>query len=386
MKSGLFALAVGTFLLLTGCGGGRTGAGTSSSSNSNVLAYVLNQGDNSSASQGASNTSCPAGLVNGSISIFNLNSNTGSLSATGLTLASTEKVPSEISVTPNKQFAYVANFCSNSISAYRINSNGGLSSIGTSIPTGIAPASIAIDPTGGYVYTANSGDATISGFKIDNTNGSLTPIASSPISLSGLTPLQISSSPTTNIMYVSTTGGNSSDNTIITFGVNASDGSLTPLGSGGVATPPQPSSFVVDPSGKAAIATNQSSGMLSTFSVSSGSLSAGSSITTSSAPTWVTVTPNSKYAYVVDQGSNSLSSFTLDVSSASLTANGSSVTTGNYPQFVTVDPTGHFVYTVNNSGNTLSAFAIGSSGTLTPVSGSPFNVGSAPIAMVFVSF
>lgn len=367
MKSGLFAVAVGTILFLTACGGGRTGAGTPGSANSSLMAYVLNQGD-------------------GSVAIFNVDKSTGALTASGLPSVSTGNGPYAIAVTPNKQFAYVANRLGNSVSAYQIASNGALSPIGTNISTGSAPLSIVVDPSGRYVYTANSGDNTLSGFAI-NGSGTLTAIAGSPINLSTLTPLHLESSPTTNVIYVATTGGNASNNTIIAYTVNASSGALTTVGSGGITTTPQPYSFAIDATGKAAISTNQDSGTLSTFAVNAGALSTGSTVAiANSKPTWVTISPNGQYAYVVDQANNNLSSFTFDASTASLTANGSSVATGNYPQFVTVDPTGHFVYSVNTSDNTLSAFAIGSSGTLTSLSGSPFNVGSTPIAMVFVSF
>jgi 6-phosphogluconolactonase (cycloisomerase 2 family) len=370
MKRGIFAFVVGAILVLTACGPGRTGTGTSSTSNSTVMAYVLNQGSQN-------------------ISIFNLDTNSGNLTASGFTSPATGATPYAIAVTPNKQFAYVVNYGDSTISSYRIASNGGLSAIGTAISTGSAPISIAIDPTGNYVYTANTGSNNISGFSINNSTGALSTISSSPFSLANQTPLNIKSSPSNNIMYVSVTGGNASDNNILSFSVQSTSGALVQVGSA-ASSGIQPSSLAIDSSGKAGISTNLTAGSLSTFLIQSNGqmVSSGSSNlnTAGNSPIWVALNSNANFAYVADQNNNSISAYTFNTSTAAIAALGGSTPTGSSPSCVTIDPTNKYVYVTNNNASTVSAYAMDSTGALTALSGSPFTVGTSPIAMTFVSF
>src|SRR5580700_11668890 len=78
------------------------------------------------------------------------------------------------------QFAYVANFGDNTVSAYNVGSNGALTPVpGSPFATGRSPVSVTVDPTGTYAYTANGADGTVSAYSI-NSDGSLTPVPGSP--------------------------------------------------------------------------------------------------------------------------------------------------------------------------------------------------------------
>jgi hypothetical protein len=79
------------------------------------------------------------------------------------------------------QFAYVANFYSNLVSAYSIGSNGALTPVAGS-PFGedaaVGPVSVAVDPTAKFAYVTNSSD-NVSAYRIGS-DGTLTPIPGSP--------------------------------------------------------------------------------------------------------------------------------------------------------------------------------------------------------------
>ena len=81
------------------------------------------------------------------------------------------------------QFAYVANFYSNLVSAYSIGSNGALTPVPGS-PFGedaaVGPVSVAVDPTAKFAYVANRFGSDISVYSIGS-NGALTPFQARPL-------------------------------------------------------------------------------------------------------------------------------------------------------------------------------------------------------------
>ncbi len=112
----------------------------------------------------------------------------------------------------------------------------------TGIRAGVLPSSIAIDPTTAYVYVTDKSTNQILGYRIQNSsstaglNGSLTSLTSSPFT-TGLYPTSIVIDPRGK--YVLTTNYNA--NTVSSFSLNLSDGSLggtASAGSAQVATGP----------------------------------------------------------------------------------------------------------------------------------------------------
>jgi DNA-binding beta-propeller fold protein YncE len=71
--------------------------------------------------------------------------------------------PLQVAIHPQGQFAYVASELSNTVSAYRIGSDGALTSIGSLVATGHYPRSLAVDATG-FVYVTNQGDNSVSAY------------------------------------------------------------------------------------------------------------------------------------------------------------------------------------------------------------------------------
>src|SRR5580698_2137193 len=80
------------------------------------------------------------------------------------------------------RYLYVANFGSNDVSAFTINTGtGALATVpGSPFPAGNSPDSIAVDPTGRFAYVSNQTDSTVSAFTIDRGTGALQAVTGSP--------------------------------------------------------------------------------------------------------------------------------------------------------------------------------------------------------------
>jgi 6-phosphogluconolactonase (cycloisomerase 2 family) len=86
----------------------------------------------------------------------------------------------------NDTFLYVVNVAVNTISGFQIDSNtGALTAVpGPQPATGSNPSAIAIIARGPTVYVANRGSNNISGFSADVHTGALTPVPGSPFAVS----------------------------------------------------------------------------------------------------------------------------------------------------------------------------------------------------------
>lgn len=83
----------------------------------------------------------------------------------------------QIDVVPSGAFAYCANWATNNVSRFSVNSTtGALTSLGTT-NLGTRPQGVIVDPSGQFLYAANSGSNTISCFTINQTTGALTAIS-----------------------------------------------------------------------------------------------------------------------------------------------------------------------------------------------------------------
>jgi YVTN family beta-propeller protein len=91
---------------------------------------------------------------------------------------STGSFPEGVTVDPRGEYVYVANYNSDSVSAFAINvSTGALSAVagsaGSTVATG--PTCVAIDPALGiYLYTSNNVDGSVSGEQLNPHTGALT--------------------------------------------------------------------------------------------------------------------------------------------------------------------------------------------------------------------
>ena len=212
---------------------------------SGKFAYTVNQG---------------VGATGNTISAYSINTNTGALSAmdadgttgTQATIA-TGTLPYAITVDPTGKFAYVANYTSNTISAYTINPiTGALTSVGTaSGTTGTGPSSIAIDPTGKCALVANNNSNNVESYIIDSATGVLAVVTTTTV-VPGRAPRSIAVDPASGLYaYVANAGSGD----VSAFSVDSSTCAIASIsadaaGPSTIAAGTTPFSVNVDPSGQ----------------------------------------------------------------------------------------------------------------------------------------
>lgn len=367
-------------VLLSGC------LGSSSSSTAPTLAflYVVGQGDNA-------------------IHAFSEKS-TGDLSSLAVSSFSTVPRPVSMALHPSRNFLYVPNETSNTVSGFTIDHTAGvLTPIGTALaPTPVCspgvcsnPIGVAVNSGGQFLFVLNQGSASpavpasISVFSIDQTRGLLSPVSGSPFAFASLAAPNsqfLAISPTQGFLYVS----NGAAGNISAFAIGAGgglteiSGSPFSLGAGAAAA-----GLAIDPKGQFLYAADSANNKIASFNVAGGPLGAVGSFSAGTKPVAVTVDNTSSFVYSANQGSNDVSAF--KAASGALTQVAGSPylvqPTGSIgtpqPIFLTVDISNTFLYVANAGSSSISAFGIKSSdGTLALITNSPFIQSIAPLWIV----
>jgi len=178
---------------------------------------------------------------NDTVSAFKVQSNGALVSVPGSPFA-TQGDPVAVAVDPSGKYLYTADFASDYIDAFTINStDGGLTPIAgepyrpavpKNCPCGdAAPGDIIIDSTGSHLYTADAFAGSIAGYKITKSTGSLSPISGSPFvdrmptggSMDpAFNPYSLAIEPQGKFLY----GYDSGDEDISIFSVSSTSGAL----------------------------------------------------------------------------------------------------------------------------------------------------------------
>lgn len=279
-------------------------------------------------------------------------------------------------VSDNHQLLFTVNAGSNTISAFRIESNQSLTLVSTLPSGGVRPTSVAFAK--GLLYVLNAGTPNnLSGFTVAP-DGSLTALADStrPLSADNTNPAQVSfdDSGATVIVTERLT------NRIVTYTVGR-DGRL----SGPIAHPsagPVPFGFAIDKRNTLLVSEAGPGGGASSYRVGGdGSVTPVSSMlmTGQRAACWAVVTKNGRYGYVTNAGTGNISGFALgqDGSAALLNADGVTAITGGNPTDAAVSHNGRFLYVRVALLNSIAIFAINADGSLTTLpalTGTPNNL------------
>ena len=362
-------------VLLSGC------LGSSSSSTAPTLAflYVVGQGDNA-------------------IHAFSEKS-TGDLSPLAVSSFSTVPRPVSIALHPSRNFLYVPNETSNTVSGFTIDHTAGvLAPIGTAQPPtpvcgpGVCsnPIGVAVNSGGQFLFVLNQGSASpavqasISVFNIDQARGLLSPASFTTLTVPN--PQFLAVSPTQGFLYVSNgTAGNISAFAIGTNGaLTELGGSPFSVGVGAVAA-----GVAIDPKGQFLYAADSANNKIASFNVAGGPLAAVGSFPAGTKPMAVTVDSTSSFVYSANQGSNDVSAFkaasgalTQVTGSPYLVQPTGSVGTPQ-PTFLSVDPSNTFLYVANTGSSSISAFGIkAADGTLGLITNSPFFQSIEPLWIV----
>ncbi len=308
--------------------------------------------------------------------------------------ASEAVVPESIAVDPSGNFAYVLNGGGSgdgAVSMYTINpTTGALASLGPPVSTdgfGLYPGVITVDPSGKFAYAINEGDpwgyedgaaGSVAMYTIDATTGALTSTGSingtgwinSPNNCPGLcNPSSMVVDPSGKFAYV-VTGAAGGPYGLAMYTIDATTGALASIGK--IAAGAVPISVAVDPAGKfvyvpTANGTPGSAGSVSTYAINAttGALASIGTIAAGKGPSSIAVDPAGKFAYVTNSGSNDVSMYTIDATTGALTSVGT-IAAGTNPGSVASDPAGKFVYVTNSGSNDISMYTINSAtGSLT---------------------
>ena len=332
-----------TFSIITGVGGPHSVAlAPDSSGKFGKFAYVVSEG------------SAPSFL--GRVSTYTIDATTGALSLVGTIPAGAFSVSA--GVDPSGKFAYIANLDSDTVSMYIIDQTTGvLTSMGTIGSTG-EPDSVVVHPSGKFAYVANYGDdllgsvpGSVSMYRI-NADGSLTTIGKIAEAFVGT--MAVAVHPSGKFAYVANAGRS---NTISMYTIDATTGALTSTGTIAAETPV---SVAVHSSGKFAYVANAgSSNTISMYTIdaTTGALTSAGTIPAGTLPESVAVDPSGKFAYAVNAESNNVSMYTINATTGALTSAGT-IAAGTLPYSVAVDPSGKFAYVANHGSNDVSMYTI----------------------------
>jgi 6-phosphogluconolactonase (cycloisomerase 2 family) len=361
-------------VLLSGC----LGSSSSSIAPTLAFAYIVGQGDNG-------------------IHAFSEKS-TGELQSLAVSSFQTVPRPVSIALHTSRNFLYVPNETSNSVSGFTIDHVAGvLTPIGTALsPTPVCnpgvcsnPIGVAVNSGGQFLFVLNQGSspsisASISVFNIDQTRGLLSP--ASFTTLAAASPQFLAISPTQGFLYVS--NGTAGSISAFAIGTNGTltelSGSPFSLGAGATAA-----GLAIDPKGQFLYAADSANNKIASFNVAGGPLAAVGSVPAGTKPVAVAVDNTSSFVYSANQGSNDVSAFTSASGALTQVAGSPFLVqpTGSIgapqPIFLTVDVSNTFLYTANVGSSTISAFGIkASDGTLGLLTNSPFVEGIQPLWIV----
>jgi 6-phosphogluconolactonase (cycloisomerase 2 family) len=311
-----------------------------------------------------------------------LNGITGDVSPLPAAPFMTGSPPGPPVVDPSGRFLYVVNGTSfENITTYAIDyATGNLSKLktvrtrgqGGSIALTAGAAPVSYMPK--YVYVANNSGNNVSAYTINPATGSLTNVTGSPFA-AGSGP-SVAADPAGKFLYaVNAAGG-----TVSAFTVDQTSGVLSavagsPFGGGSLMLP---SSMVVDPTGTIAYVTNSAPGSTRSFMIdrTSGALSPRASLTSGTAPGLARMDPTGQFLYLTNPLTNNVSVLANETQIA-----GSPFAAGTDPLGLAIHPSGQFVYVANQVSNSLSAFSIGAqTGALSEIAGSPYTT-TGPLAL-----
>jgi 6-phosphogluconolactonase len=166
-------------------------------------------------------------LMSGTVSVFNVNPTTGTLTSVGSPVPTgTGTQAAGVTVHPTKNFVHVANYgVSSSVSGFQFDATTGAltplagSPYSTHGGGGVVPN---IDPTGTFVFVVNGGSDSIQAFTIDQTTGVLADVQGTPFATDGASPTLAWMDVSGKYLYSSNTGSN----TVSAYAINVATGAV----------------------------------------------------------------------------------------------------------------------------------------------------------------
>lgn len=241
--------------------------------------------------------------------------------------------PIGVAITPDGNFAYVTNGSGNTVSVIDTATN---TIVGSPITVGANPFEIAITPDGAFAYVANHGSGTVSVIDIA-TNVSVATVTV------GSTPNGVAASPDGATVYVSNSG--SASVSVIDVATNTVTATV-PVGS-------TPIGIGFTPDSNFAYVANNGSGTVSVIDTTTGPPSVVTTIAGFGTPAGVAVSPDGSLVFVVNFGTNNVG--VISTASNTIIA---TLPVGTQPSRAAVTPDGNFLYVTNNGSNDVSVLQI----------------------------
>ncbi len=298
--------------------------------------------------------------------------------------------PRATAVSPNGEFVYTANGDgTNTIGEYTVDTaTGALTSVGT-IANGDSPYSVAVDPSGRFVYAVAIDTNGVYAYSIDPKTGVLAAIKGSPFTADIVAPDSVAVDPTGRFLIV---GEGCCANTagVSVYSINPTSGKLTVV-KGSPFLPPsgvsEPSSLVVDPTGRFVYVANGESfgtGGATVYSINatSGKLTyTGTEIPGGAAPWGIATDVTGSYVYMTNND-NTIYGYAIDNANGELSNIPGSpfLISGGASRGIATDPSGKFLY-LSNAEQLLGYSINASNGKLTVLSSSPYAAGSDPLGL-----
>jgi 6-phosphogluconolactonase (cycloisomerase 2 family) len=307
------------------------------------------------------------------------------------------------------RFLYSTNYTGNTITGYKINSDGTLLRLNNYTDPN-QPTAIDVEPSGRFVYAVNRTSNDITEYQINQATGDLTQVNCMPATgavcngnnyAAGTGPFAIKIDPSGRYAYVSNIDAASNDISVYLIDVtqgqliavpcNAAAGQIC-HGTNFVAGT-YPDGIGIDDSGRYAYVANNQSNDITAYTIGLfGALyridcvPGGTSVCSSaipvnfavgSSPVAITTAPSADRIYVANSASNDVSAFGVDTSGAlipiacvegkGVVCAGQTTTSGVVPSGIAFDITGNDLYVTNLSSNDLAAYAVNSEGWLSNV-------------------
>ncbi len=271
--------------------------------------------------------------------------------------------PQSIAVDPSGKFAYVANFLSDTVSAYGIDATtGALIKRGQDVASGSGPSSVTVDPLGKFVYVTNLNSGDVSAYTLNATTGVLTEVPPPRVAAPG----SVTVDPSGQYAYVVNSGSG-----VSVYWINSGTGALTLKGTvrgrqGPIAMAMTQGSNPVRYTPKFAYVAgyftvlgyqiDPTTGALSRAQTSCcagapGTFGSGKALFSVAAyPPGQFASARAQFAYAANWGDNNVLVMGIDPTSGALT-NAGTKGAGQGPSSVAVDPSGRFAYVVNDTSN-----------------------------------
>jgi 6-phosphogluconolactonase len=368
-------------------------------------------------------TACNPSFTLGFVYVLNTKSNPGTISAYTIDSVSgaitqvanspfttNQQYPVADAVSNNSKWLYVVGEIDNTVSQYKIGTDGKLYKNATYNTPGTYPIAVTIDTSSKYLFVVDSYAPGFNGvappninplqtntiptqgcvvvYPISSTDGTLgTPVQNGgqscfPIGTAvlGSQPIGITATAFVSYLYVADQGTHS----IYGYSVDYTTGQLTPLANNNFQAGVKPSAIISDPTGRFVYVTDQYQNVILAYNVLTGGAlqsQLNGPFATDLYPYGMAIDPRGKFLYVTNYNANNVHAYTIDAATGNpIAVSGGTYGTGTNPTCIAIEPAyGRYVYTANFVDNSVTGFKLNpATGVLTTVLNSPFPAGGQP--------